>query len=72
MGCCFDSSVAGARYCFYKAGKVLFSEAIMMCLQSKFSTMATLEIGQEDSGHWMVLQAKVAVKAVVNVGLTVV
>ena len=50
MGCCFDSSVAGARYCFYKAGKVLFSEVIGMCLPSKFSIIATL--GTEDCGYW--------------------
>ena len=23
IGCCFDSSVSHARYCFYKAGEVL-------------------------------------------------
>ena len=25
-GCCFDSSIPETRFCFYKAGKVLFSD----------------------------------------------
>ena len=42
MGCCFDSSIEGARFCFYKAGKVLLSEVTGTCLLSKFSTTANL------------------------------